>query len=126
MPHKDDFLGPASLEEDDHKKKKTKKQKAQEKQKAQSKSSGGTEAATGVGAGIATAVAGPIAGAAVGLAGSAIDRNQQAKAVGKDPNRPKRRKLAKGVEAFHDAKKRRQTAMAALSQATFDFASNLR
>lgn len=118
MAQDSDLFGSASMDEDKENKK---KKKAVKKEKATKKSSGGAEAAT-----ITSLVAGPIAGAAVGIGGSLIDANRADKAAGKDPNRPKRRKLAKGVEAFSEAKKKRENAMSALSTAVFDFSKNLR
>ena len=94
-------------EEDKDKKKKDKKSKT-----------------TGIVAGVGSALAGPIGGALIGAGASAIDANRADKAT--SPNRPKHRRLAKGLEQFKERGRKREVALATLSQAVFDWAASIR
>lgn len=83
-------------------------------------------AATGASAGLGGGPIGAIAGAGLGaIAGAADARRGEKQAEAASP-RPKRRRLTRALEGFEETKRKRQGALAALSQTVFDFASSLR
>jgi len=123
-------LAQQTLDEEERKKKeKRAKQEATEKtsdvtgQKAQAAGEG---AASGASMGMAAGPIGALVGAGVGAAAGAADANQREKAAGDDPNRPKRRRLAKATEIAQDQKRSKERALATLSQAVFDWAASIR
>jgi hypothetical protein len=86
----------------------------------------GRVAETGVGGFAAGGPVGAVAGAGLGVAGSLAESNQAKKARERAENRPKRRRLAKGMQAFQSAADRKERAIATLSSAVFDWAAALR
>ena len=107
---------------------KKKKERAAKKQGGEAKKAGTSSAKGGfgsaVGGAISTAFGGPVGGALIGAGASAIDANRADKAT--DPNRPKRRRLAKAQENVKENKRTQERALATLSQAVADWASSIR
>ena len=112
-------LAQQTLDEEERKKKeKAKKQKSQAKTKDIT-GAGGEGAASGFMSG---GPVGALIGGGIGAATGAIDANQ----TEEDPNRPKRRRLAKATEIYEDKKRSKERALATLSQAVFDWAASIR
>jgi len=125
-------LAQQTLDEEERKKKeKAKKAQAQKDkkdvtgQKSQGQSAG-EGAAAGASVGMAAGPVGALIGAGVGAAAGAAQSNQAEKAAADDPNRPKRRRLAKATEIAQDKKRSKELALATLSQAVFDWAASIR
>jgi hypothetical protein len=102
-------LADAATEKDDKKKKK----KAAE---------------TGSITALTSALGGPAGLASAGLQAGAslVDTNVRKKAAERAEHRPKRRRLAAGLETFKSKKREREMALATLAQATMDWASAIR
>lgn len=83
----------------------------------------GSAAASGATTGAAFGPIGALVGAGLGAAGSLADDNARSKATGP---RPKRRRLATAENIRQDQKKKRQLALATLSQAAVGAASRIR
>jgi hypothetical protein len=98
---------------DEEKKKKNKKKGA-----AQGAIGGATTGASG-------GPVGAIAGAAIGAGTSLVESNQAEKAAA-SAGRPERRALTAGRDAMKDTKRRKEQALATLSQAVFDWAAAIR
>lgn len=113
--------------EDERKREREAKRKKATTQKAPV--SGGTAggAAKGASVGMAGGPFGALVGAGLGAAAGAADVNKAQKdAASSDPNRSKRRRLQKGIEEKEKVQRRRERALAALSQAVMDWSSAIR
>jgi len=80
--------------------------------------------ATGaIGGGLTGGPVGALVGGALGAIGGIADADA---AKQEDPNRPKRRRLTKALEAREKAKSDKERRLATLSQAVFDWAASIR
>ena len=100
------------------------KEKEEDEDKKKKDKSSKKSKTTGIVAGIGSTLTGPIGGALIGAGASAVDANRADKKT--DPNRPKHRSLAKGLEQFKERGRKREVALATLSQAVFDWANSIR
>lgn len=123
-------LAQQTLDEEERKKREKQAKGTKQKQATNSQGTLGGPAGGAAAGATAGAVAGPIGaivGAGVGAVAGAADANKASKdAASSDPNRPERRRLAKGVETFQATKRNKERALATLSQAVFDWAASIR
>lgn len=103
---------------------------SEKKKKGKKKAAGGGDknaVGKGAAAGAASgfAAGGPI-GAIIGGVAGGVMGNQQRKGAADTSNRPKRRRLQRVTSHVREGEQRRASALAALGQATTDFASRIR
>lgn len=118
----------ALAEEEARKKKAAKAQASSSKEGGDSKLGGaGGGAAAGATVGMAGGPIGALIGAGIGAAAGAAEANQAEKAAaGGGPGRPSKRRLSYVNELRLETRRRKQRAMAMLSQAVFDWSASVR